>query len=168
MSSSNYTYLGPIIKIADTAKLISTFNTCSNEQCVNYNRKDEIKKTDNFCGQCGSKITTQKEEKNIGKKMSVSALCRIISGMEKFEDYVTFPEMPNALILTMDEIKKHGFYLDNESLNFKEIEKEFKVEDKICNFIKEIENNGLKKLLDENLSQNAYTITYGLITFGSC
>lgn len=168
MSSSNYTYFGPIIRINDNAKILSPTVICSNENCSNHGLKNKLKNNDKFCSECGSTIEIKKIEKDIGNISSVYELCSRINGMEQFEDYIEYPERKNTLILTKDNIGKHGFYMNADDFNFKIIEEDFNIKEKISIFIEEISNNGLKKILDDNLKYNDYKISYGLLNFGDC
>lgn len=169
MSSSNYTYFGPIIKINDNAKILSPLNICSNKNCLNHNIKNNLKANDKFCSECGSVIEIKKIEKNIGNISSIYELCTRIPELEEFEDYLEYPEgNKNTLILTRENIGNHGFYMYSDDFNFKVIEEDFDIRKKIAAFKEEIENNSLKKILDSNLQEGGYKIIYGLINFGDC
>jgi hypothetical protein len=165
MSSNTYTYFGPILKIKDDAKIITKISVCKNENCSNHN----FKNGDKFCSNCGTRIEEINVEKNIGNISSVYELCERMPGMEEFEDYIEYPEgNKNTLILTMDNIGKHGFYMYADNFNFKIIEEDFNIKEKINDFLEEINKNNFKKILDVYLKESDYKIAYGLLNFGDC
>lgn len=169
MSVSNYTYFGPVIKVKEGINIISKANICSNKNCFNNKIKNNLNEKSKFCSECGGKIEHIDIKKPLGRFISVVELSYVIKDILKYEDYIECPEAKeNTLILTRDNIKNNGFYMDANDFNFKIIPEDFNIKEKIDNFNNEIKENGLSKVLDENLGKNSYQIIYAILNFGDC
>lgn len=167
MSLNNYTYFGPIIKINEATNWIYQNKVCSNVNCNNSKIRNQLRKKDKFCSECGEVIISSPLFVSLDSINNISTLIDHFKGFEMFEEYIEFPEAKsNVLILTKESIGDHGRYTNSDDFNFFEIKEDFNIKEKIRGFIEEIKQNGLSDLLDESLTRNGYTIVYGLINFG--
>lgn len=112
-----YTYIGPMIKIADdlTEEYIKEQTSCSNIECANYHK--EIK--GNFCSSCGW------ETREYGRKAKRDKNLFTYDGLVDLEDVedVAFPPGNNSNILISDKClhrTDHTLYQPLSEINLDE------------------------------------------------
>lgn len=165
MSISNYTYLGPIIKINDEVKIKKICKSCSNQSCMNRYFYNCLNINDNFCPVCGNELV--KAEVNAFYDFSLKNLKYIDKKFEEYEEHFQSPEdQKNILILNKHEVKGFGYHLDSDQLNIKMFLRGT-FEDNFSNFENNDFYNNFLHLLTKYFEEGSFRVNYGLITFSS-
>lgn len=165
MSISNYTYLGPIIKINDTIKMKKIRKFCPDETCVNASFNNNLNGNDQFCPACGKSL--ESKEVNISYDFSLENLKYIDKEFEEYEDHFQTPEdQKNIIILNKHEVKGFGYHLDSDQLNIKMFLRGT-FEDNFSNFENNDFYNNFLHLLTKYFEEGSFRVNYGLITFSN-
>lgn len=162
MSASNYTYLGPVIKMKDNLELKEIIKKCPSEKC----QSKILSKNDKFCSECGSKLISVENKYKF--EFSLYDLVEIDERFKDFEDLFEHPENKrNILILNRTEVEPFGYYVNSDDLNIIRFIKG-SLEKKVNKFEEEGSFKDFLDLLSEKFGEKSFSINYGLITFGEC
>lgn len=89
---SNYTYIGPAIKLNRGLNEIRIFLTCSNEKCKNWKMPNDFSDTDKFCHECGSKTQNREIERKVLPDMR-----NMLQGHDMLEEWTNLFVQPSRL-----------------------------------------------------------------------